>query len=264
MAKRKTGDEEHAQLDAVCAIEVAPGKSVAYGNESAEQRVELYGEDASAAPCVVLVHGGYFRAKYDLAHMRPMAAELARRGAFVALAEYRRAGNGGGYPVTSRDIAAMVAFVLKRFCGGEGPARRRRIAVAGHSAGGSLVLTWASHQAPEGAPIALVPLAPVSDLQREANLGLADGAVLDYMGATPDVDRARYLAEDPRSRAASIPERIEVTLVHGTADGLVDVSFSRDFPARRRELEGAGHFDLVDPASPYFEAVARLVLGDGR
>ncbi|HEX7382538.1 MAG TPA: alpha/beta hydrolase [Nevskiaceae bacterium] len=260
MAQRKTSDEEHAQLDAVCAIEVTPGKSLAYGGASAEQRVELYGEDASSAPCVVLVHGGYFRAKYDLAHMRPMAAELGRRGAFVVLAEYRRAGNGGGYPVTSQDIAAMMAFVLRRFCGGAGRARGHRIAVAGHSAGGSLVLTWASHQTPDGPPIALVPLAPVSDLQREANLGLAGGAVLEYLGATPDADRTRYLAEDPRSRAACIPQRIEVTLVHGTADGLVDVAFSRDFPARRRELDGAGHFDLVDPASPYFETVASVLL----
>src|SRR5699024_9766485 len=114
-------------------------------------------------------------------------------------------------------------------------ARETRI-VSGHSAGGCLVLGWASHLPEAGPRIRLRPLAPVTDLLREVAGGLADGAVLDYMGKTPEDDPAAYLRHDPRSRAALIPSRVEVLSIHGDADGIVDIGFSRVFPAARTEL----------------------------
>src|SRR5699024_4131050 len=102
--------------------------------------------------------------------------------------------------------------------------------VSGHSAGGCLVLGWASHLPEEGPRIRLRPLAPVTDLLREVAGGLADGAVLDYMGKTPEDDPAAYLRHDPRSRAALIPSRVEVLSIHGDADGIVDIGFSASSP----------------------------------
>lgn len=101
---------------------------------------------------------------------------------------------------------------------------------------------------------------PVTDLVAEARDGLGDGAVVEYMGASPADDLSRYLAEDPRSRVALIPARLDVLLIHGTEDWTVNVGFSRGFPAARLELEGADHFDLVDPQSPHFDTVVEALL----
>src|SRR5699024_2384479 len=62
---------------------------------------------------------------------------------------------------------------------------------------------------------------------------------------------------DPRSRAAFIPSRVEVLSIHGDADGIVDIGFSRVFPAARTELPGADHADVIDPDSPYSARIDR-------
>lgn len=238
---------------------VAEGAHVEYGPEP-EQFLELFGDAASATRLVVFVHGGYFRPETGLAHARPLASSLAGDGALVALLEYRRE---GGHPLPLRDVTSGISHVLRSAAAWGVPrAAAGRPIVAGHSAGGSLVLSWASHLGAAGMPVVLRPLAPVTNLVREAVLGLAGGAVREYMGAHPDEDPARYLAEDPRSRAALIPSHVDVRLLHGTGDRTVDIAFSREFPADRVELAGAHHFDLVDPRSRHFPRVRRELLGE--
>lgn len=254
---------EDAHLQRILAQAVRPGERWAYG-EHPDQFAELYGDAASAETLVVFLHGGYFRESIPLDHARPLAAALAEAGAAVALVEYRRAGPGahgpgsGGHPRTLEDVRACLGAVLR----GEspwGPLGERRLVVAGHSAGGCLALSWASGQETEGPAAVVVALAPVSDLLEEGRQGLAGGAVAQYLGCLPDEDLRPYLAEDPRSRAALIPERIGVRLIHGTEDATVDIAFSRRFPAPRTELEGADHFDVIDPCSPHFAAVRRAL-----
>ncbi|MGO2152308.1 MAG: alpha/beta hydrolase, partial [Brevibacterium aurantiacum] len=121
-------------------------------------------------------------------------------------------------------------------------------------------LAWASHLRTDGPEFRLRPLAPVTDLFREVEDGLGEGAVLDYMGARPEQDLAPYLREDPRSRAVLIPARADLLIVHGDRDETVDVAFSRTFPARLSVAEGADHADLVDPDSPYFPLVLKTLL----
>ncbi|MCB4209199.1 alpha/beta hydrolase family protein [Arthrobacter sp. UM1] len=279
---------EDAHLQRILAQAVLPGERWAYG-EHPGQAAELYGDAAAAETLVVFLHGGYFRESIPLDHARPLAAALAEAGAAVALVEYRRAGpaargqgsrgpgahdpgphdpgaggttapspGAGGHPRTLEDVRACLGAILR----GEspwGPLGGRRLVVAGHSAGGSLALSWASWQEAEGPSAVVVALAPVSDLVEEARQGLAGGAVAQYLGCLPDEDLRPYLAEDPRSRAALIPERIGVRVVHGTEDATVDIAFSRRFPAPCTELEGADHFDLIDPSSPHFAAVRRAL-----
>ena len=229
-----------------------------YGG-SPDQFVEVYGDPATASATVVLVHGGYFRPRTDLTHARPLAVSLAESGTLVALVEYRRT---GGQPHSLNDVTAAIASVRAELPGwGLSRQARENLIVSGHSAGGCLVLGWASHLPEAGPPIRLRPLAPVTDLLREVACGLADGAVLDYMGNPPEEDLTAYLRHDPRSRAALIPARVEVQSIHGDADGIVDVEFSRVFPAARVELPGANHADVIDPDSPYSAQVRRLILG---
>lgn len=123
------------------------------------------------------------------------------------------------------------------------------------------VLAWASHLHEDGPAVRLRPLAPITDLFREVADGLGEGAVLDYMGATPESDLAPYLREDPRSRVLLIPSRVDLHVLHGDLDETVDSYFSRTFPAPLSVAEGADHADLVDPDSPYFPLVIDTLLG---
>lgn len=224
-----------------------------------DQFIEVYGDPANASATVVLVHGGYFRPRTDLTHARPMAVALAAAGALVFLVEYRRE---GGQPNPLDDVTtAFDAISTGLPDWGTSEQAGQSIIVTGHSAGGALVLAWAGHQGAEGPAIRLRPLAPITDLFREVAEGLAEGAVLDYMGIRPEEDLEAYRQQDPRSRALLIPDRIDVRLVHGDADGIVDVGFSRVFPAEATVLEGANHVDVVDPDSPYFPRVVELLLG---
>ncbi|WP_309133133.1 alpha/beta hydrolase [Brevibacterium sp.] len=222
-----------------------------------DQFVEVHGDVAGASAVVVFVHGGYFREGIDLAHARPLAKCLAEAGAACVLVEYRRA---GGRPHCLVDVSAALDFTLESLpvwgLDAEVP-----LTISGHSAGGCLVLAWASYLGEMGPSVRLRPLAPITDLFREATEGLGDGAVLDYMGVRPEEDLDAYLEEDPRSRAVLIPNRVDVLTLHGDADCVVDIGFSRTFPARLRELAGANHADLVDPDSAYFPTLVEALLG---
>ncbi|SMY00847.1 Alpha/beta hydrolase family protein [Brevibacterium sp. 239c] len=229
-----------------------------YGPEP-DQFLEVHGNPSTASATVILIHGGYFRERTDLAHARPMAVALAEAGVLCVLIEYRRS---GGQPNCLNDVTAAISFAcgsLKEW--GVNAAARSNLVVTGHSAGGCLVLAWASHLNEDGPDFRLRPLAPITDLFREVAHGLGDGAVLDYMGAPPETDLAPYLREDPRSRVLLIPSRADLLIVHGDLDETVDIKFSRTFPARVTVAEGADHADLVDPESSYFPLVVETLLG---
>ncbi len=221
-----------------------------------DQFVEVHGDVAGASAVVVFVHGGYFRERTDLAHARPFARAFAEMGVACVLIEYRRAGR----PHCLADVTAALDFTLESLpvwgLDAEVP-----LTISGHSAGGCLVLAWASYLGEMGSSVRLRPLAPITDLVREATEGLGDGAVLDYMGVRPEEDLDAYLEEDPRSRAMLIPGHVDVLTLHGDADATVDIAFSRAFPARLRELAGANHADLVDPDSAYFPTLVEALLG---
>ena len=86
---------------------------VAYG-EQPQQFADLYLPDGEphgreAAPVVVLIHGGFWRAQYELDLMSPLAEDLAQSGYAAWNIEYRRVGQpGGGWPGTLHDVAAAI------------------------------------------------------------------------------------------------------------------------------------------------------------
>ncbi len=86
------------------------------------------------------------------------------------------------------------------------------------------------------------------------------------MGGTPDEYPDRYDAGSP---IELLPTGLRQVLVHGTADGVVPVSQSEGFVERAEELgerpslvrlNGVGHFELIDPQSEAWPAVAGAVL----
>jgi acetyl esterase/lipase len=244
-----------------------PAPSIAYG-EHPDQVANLHlpARDGGPWPCVVLVHGGFWRTGWDRTLMTPLAVDLAGRGVAAWNVEYRRVGQeGGGWPGTLEDVAAAIDH-LSTLDGVEGA----RVATCGHSAGGHLALWLAArHRLPAGVPgseprirpVAAVAQAGVCDLERGWRDELGAGAVSGLLGSfTEHPDR--YAVASP---AALAPLGIPQLLVHGEDDGVVPLAQSRnhtalDSDADLLSLAGVDHFDVIDPRHPAWEATAEWLM----
>jgi acetyl esterase/lipase len=125
------------------------GRVVSYGPHRC-QRAELHMPGGPGPhPVMVVLHGGSWRARYGLAVMRCLVGDLVRRGWAAWNIEYRRVGNGGGWPQTFEDTASAVDKLAEL----DAPLDLGRVGIVGHSAGGHLAL-WAASRAnlPAGAP----------------------------------------------------------------------------------------------------------------
>lgn len=232
---------------------LSSGRTHRYGPDRS-QRAELHlpaGRPASGAggthPVMILIHGGSWRKRYGKIVMRALAGDLARRGWAVWNIEYRRVGNGGGWPATFADVAAAIDHLD----GLDAPLDLTRVSALGHSAGGHLAL-WAAGRAklPAGAPGAIEG-APRIRLQRV----ISQAGVCDLAGAYRELDSAvgalmggareqlpeRYAAANPIS---NVPLEMPVLLVHGVLDETVSVRRSRDYAAAA--LAGGGEVELVE------------------
>src|SRR3954454_2677595 len=85
----------------------------------------------------VVIHGGFWRARYGKAVMKPVCADLVRRGLAAWNIEYRRIGRGqgGGWAGTVGDVAAVMSHLPEAAAG---RLRLDEAPVVGHSAGGQL------------------------------------------------------------------------------------------------------------------------------
>jgi acetyl esterase/lipase len=212
-------------------------------------------------PLAIGIHGGYWRAKYDLGYMSHLCAALTAKGFATANLEYRRVGNaGGGWPGTFVDVRAGYQFLSQNARKHEFDAQR--IVAIGHSAGGQLGLCLAAH---ETGVKAVISLAGVVDLQRAYALHLSNDAVVEFLGGTPSEVADHYQEADPMKLGIGARQ----WLVHGAADDTVPAAFSRDYVSAKRqrkedarllEIEGVGHFDVVDPRSGAWKEVEKVVL----
>lgn len=160
-------------------------------------------------PVACVVHGGYYRARYDLSHIGHLAAALAEAGLATWSIEYRRLGEpGGGWPGTFLDVGAGLDAL--RELAQQYPLDLPRTIAVGHSAGGQLALWLASRprlrveeelRAADPLPLAgVVALAPVADLVRASALALSDGVVDQLMGGPPTALPKRYALASPVQR----------------------------------------------------------------
>ena len=107
-----------------------------YGNDPS-QYVNLFLPVGDYLPLVVVIHGGFWRSRYSIDLADPLAMELTRFGVAAAAVEYRRVGNGGGWPTTLADVARAVDQLATQGQQlAEGRLRLDRVAAVGHSAGG--------------------------------------------------------------------------------------------------------------------------------
>jgi acetyl esterase/lipase len=213
-------------------------------------------------PVAIVIHGGFWRAKYDLEYIRPVCESFVKAGIATWNLEYRRLGNpGGGWPGTLDDVATGAAFLNSTASSFN--LDLNRVVAIGHSAGGHLALWLAARLKMLRA---VISLAGVADLRRAWELKLSNTVVADFLGGSPDEVSDRYDAASP---IELLPFGIPQKLFHGTDDDSVPMEISERYvrAARLRgddaeliTLPGAGHFDVVDPATREFGLVQQAVL----
>lgn len=198
----------------------------------------------------ILIHGGFWRAGFDLSLMRAAALDLAGRGWLVANLEYRRAGRGGEWPRALEDVRTGITHVVKSLAAGGLP-----VTAIGHSAGGQLALL-AADLVDE-----VVALAPVTDLVRSDEEDLGESATLEFMRGSASERAEGYRLASP---SRQLPIGRSTLLVHGDADERVPVAHTRDFVSAARaagdavhylELPGVTHRPLIDPDRPHWSDV---------
>lgn len=225
---------------------------VRYGNDP-EQLAELTRPTIGSSKGVaVVIHGGFWRSAYDLELGRPLAASLVEHGWTAYNLEYRRVGNGGGFPQTLDDVAAGIDALATI-----DDLNTSTVVTLGHSAGAQLAVWAAGRPKLTGTPwsepavpvTAAISHAGVLDLRAAVRDGLGAGATQAFMG-----DGGDYQQADP---SALIPLDVPVRCVHGAADDSVPLSQSVEYVDRARSagadaelLEVTGdHYTVIDPSS---------------
>ncbi len=244
------------------------GQTHTYG-EDRSQRADLYLPiGAGPHPTMVMIHGGSWHKRYGRVVMRGLAADLVRRGWAIWNIEYRRLGNGGGWPATFLDVASAIDHLATL----DAPLDLEQLSVLGHSAGGHLAL-WAAGRAKlaRGEPGAEPRVAFKRAISQAGVVDLAGGyrawhggAARALMGGSPEELPERYAVGDP---IGLVPLDLPVLLVHGVVDRTVTVRLSRNYADSARaaggrvdliEIAGAagGHRAHIDPRGEAWAAVA--------
>lgn len=222
-----------------------------------QNRADLYvpRDGLHPRPVVVLLHGGYWRATYGKIVMKPLAADLVRRGYATWNVEYRRIGRrqGGGYPMTFDDVAAGIDQLASlddpRLDLGD-------VSLIGHSAGGHLALWAASRDDSRIEFRRVIAQAPIT------NLVAAGAPAQALMGGSPDEHPDRYARCDP---IRLLPVGIPLLLVHGADDATIPIARTHEYVEAARaagdeveliEPAPGGHRSHIDPRSEAWRAAA--------
>jgi acetyl esterase/lipase len=208
---------------------------IAYGPEPLQ-----FGDlrNASGDALAVVLHGGVWKAMYNLIHTGHLCGVLRDAGIATFNVEYRRVGDlGGGWPGSFEDV--LLAVEHARGLAG-------RLVLVGHSAGGHLALLAARRLR-----LPVVALAAVTDPATWANDG-----VRAFFGGDPPAEG---------SPLAQLPLGARQMLIHGTRDEVVPFEQSQRYAdaagdeAELIPLEGAGHFEPIDALSPESAVVVHAV-----
>jgi pimeloyl-ACP methyl ester carboxylesterase len=194
-----------------------------------------FAELTGSGPVAVLIHGGFWRDRYDLRLMDPLVADLADRGWAALNIEYRRLGSGGGVPATLEDVRAALDAIDPPEC-----------VTIGHSAGGHL----AAYLADNARVTRVVAQAGVLDLARARELRLSSGVVDEFLGGHPTSEAS------PIER---LPMDAEFLLTHGALDTNVPLEISERFAAASGATlhvePDEDHFGHLHPTNPLGRAV---------
>jgi acetyl esterase/lipase len=216
-------------------------RTIRYGADPS-QLVEFSLPDGEPRGVVVVIHGGFWKAAYDLSLGRPLAEDLVGHGWAALNIEYRRVGNGGGVPETLDDVRAAIGTLAGT------DLDLTTVVTLGHSAGGHLA-AWAGGAVDSVTHV--ISQAGVLDLVAADHDRLGDGAVQGFLGHPAGPADAHV---DPRQQA---PLDVPVWCVHGAGDDVVPLRQSAEYVAavtaaggQAELVEVSGdHFVVIDPAA---------------
>lgn len=253
---------------------VPPTKVLNYGTAS-EQFAHLYLPESSGPhPVAILIHGGCWRDSVSLDYFGQAAKALSHLGIAVWNLEYRRLGNGGGWPMTFLDVA-LAADSLRELSQDYQLDLSRLIAI-GHSAGGHLAhwlaarykLSHSSDLYREN-PLAItgfISLAGIPDLAEALKQEICqNAAVSQLMGGSAETVPLRYQAGSPAELA---PLQGKQVFIQGRQDDTVHLHYIQHYVHKARargepisliELENTGHFELVTASTSQWKIVEAAV-----
>lgn len=261
---------------------------IAYGPDSSQWGELHLAAGTRNQGTAVIIHGGFWLSEYGADLGTPLAADLAKRGWVAWNLEYRRVGDGGGWPATLQDVATGVDKLADIAAGGRyGSIDLDHVVAIGHSAGGQLAAWLAgrsklSFDAPGAisatgsasgsasprkrsvAVTAVVSQAGVLDLAGAAATGVGGSSVPDLLGGTVEQHPDRYQIADPIKH---LPLGVPVHCVHSKDDGNVPYSQSTAYVAAATNAGDTAilhtvqgdHFTLIDPTSAAWTVVVDLL-----
>jgi 3-dehydroquinate dehydratase-2 len=198
-----------------------PFQSVRYGPHP--RNVADHRTADGSTGLVVLIHGGYWFPGWDRDQLDQAAGDLTERGYDTLNVEYRV---DPPWPGSGHDVTTALGWAEEHY---------DKVGLIGHSAGGYLAL-WAHRRRPV-----------------EVCVGLAAVTDLDIVGDMPPVTELV---------AAGGPRNLEIpphsVLFHGLNDTEVSPDHTRrvERDTETHFLEGVGHFDVLDPERPHWEAIS--------
>jgi acetyl esterase/lipase len=232
----------------------AADERIAYGTDP-NHFVDLRRPKKSQQRAVAFIHGGFWRAKYDLMHASHLCEALRIAGWTSINVEFRRVGNpGGAWPGTFSDLRSAMQMIFS--AAKKWDFAPENLVVMGHSAGGQLALALAGHD--ERIKKA-VSLAGVLDLQRAYDLHLSNDAVVEFLGGTPTQMPDHYKEASP----TQLKIKAKQLVVHGDKDNVVPVAISQEYVRLKKAKErveslvlpGAGHFEVIDPRTKEWKQI---------
>jgi acetyl esterase/lipase len=228
---------------------------------------------------VVVIHGGYWRSQYGAELGEPLAEDLAAYGLAAWNLEYRRVGNGGGWPHTFQDILAGIDKLED--LAAPHALDLAKVVALGHSAGGQLAV-WAAGRdrlrqlgleaehrevaaCADGVRLTgVVSQSGVLNLAEAERLNLSNGALANLLGGPSSELPGRHRYADPM---AALPLNVPVYAVHAAEDDDVPLALSTAYaeaslagpvPAQLVVVPG-DHFALIDPEAPAYAKCRELV-----
>lgn len=220
---------------------------VPYGT-SARQVYDFFQPAGISRGTVIFVHGGYWR-RFDPSFFSHFAQGALAKGWAVALPGYDLCPTVSIAQITAQ-VGQAVAHVADRTQG--------TLALVGHSAGGHLVARMMDplvlSAEVRGRITQVVPISPVSDLEPLLETS---------MNADFQLDPAMAAAESPVNMAPPHGVKVHVWVGADELPAFVEQAegLGRVWGAPVTRVEGAHHFDVIDPLRDPDSDLMRAVLG---
>ncbi|MFQ3317652.1 MAG: dipeptidyl aminopeptidase/acylaminoacyl peptidase [Candidatus Poseidoniaceae archaeon] len=208
-----------------------------------------YQNDAGI-PCVMLIHGGFWKQSWTSELMKPVAQDLADAGVAAWNIEFKGWSDGdeGVWMDTLSDV--LRAWGQLALLPG---IDTQRSMVMGHSAGGHLALLLAANA--ESKPWLVIAQAPITDLIGADHAKISDegDAVRRWIGCSPEENPMLWTQLNPIDHPPVVP----VLLIHGERDTDVPKEQSETY-ARIMSAKGidvqklwlpGDHYSVIDVAS---------------